>query len=194
MRAAIYARVSTLNGQDPQMQIRELKQYCERRGWTVEDEYVDVGVSGAKDSRPELNRLMVDAKRRHFDSILVWKLDRFGRSLRHLVNAIAELESIGIAFVSLTDNLDLSTPSGRLMFQVVAAMGEFERELIRERVRSGMRNAKQKGKRIGRPKLILDSAVIDRLRQSGRSWREIAKAAGVSLGTVYAARSKRVQE
>jgi DNA invertase Pin-like site-specific DNA recombinase len=96
MRAAIYARVSTLNGQDPQMQTRELKQYCERRGWTVQGEYVDVGVSGAKDSRPELNRLMVDAKRRRFDSILVWKLDRFGRSLRHLVNAIAELESIGI--------------------------------------------------------------------------------------------------
>jgi putative DNA-invertase from lambdoid prophage Rac len=194
MRAAIYARVSTLNGQDPHMQTREMKQYCERRGWTIEGEYVDVGVSGAKDSRPELNRLMVDAKRRRFDSILVWKLDRFGRSLRHLVNAIAELESIGIAFVSLTDNLDLSTPSGRLMFQVIAAMGEFERELIRERVRSGMRNAKQKGKRIGRPRLEIDSTVIDRLRKSGKSWREIAKTTGLSLGTVYKARSKRLSD
>jgi putative DNA-invertase from lambdoid prophage Rac len=194
MRAAIYARVSTLNGQDPHMQTRELKNYCERRGWSVEGEYVDVGVSGAKDSRPELNRMMVDAKRRRFDSILVWKLDRFGRSLRHLVNAIAELESIGIAFVSLTDNLDLSTPSGRLMFQVIAAMGEFERELIRERVRSGMRNAKQKGKRIGRPRLEVDPAAIAGLRKSGKSWREIAKATGVSLGTVYAARSKRLSD
>jgi putative DNA-invertase from lambdoid prophage Rac len=191
MRAAIYARVSTQNGQDPGMQTRELNEYCQRRGWTVEGEYVDVGISGAKDSRPELNRLMADAKRRRFDSILVWKLDRFGRSLRHLVNAIAELESIGVAFVSLTDNLDLSTPSGRLMFQVIAAMGEFERELIRDRVRSGMRNAREKGAMIGRPKLRLDPAAITRLREAGQSWREIAHTIGVSLGTVYAARSKR---
>ena len=173
------------------MQTRELNEYCQRRGWTVEGEYIDVGVSGAKDSRPELNRLMADAKRRRFDSVLVWKLDRFGRSLRHLVNAIAELESIGVAFVSLTDNLDLSTPSGRLMFQVIAAMGEFERELIRERVRSGMRNARDKGARIGRPKLRLDPAAITRLRGAGKSWREIARTIGVSLGTAYAARSKR---
>jgi putative DNA-invertase from lambdoid prophage Rac len=192
MRVAIYARVSTLNGQDPQMQTRELKEYCQRRAWPIEGEYVDVGVSGAKDSRPELNRLMADAARRKFDLILVWKLDRFGRSLRHLVNAIAELESMGIAFVSLTDNLDLSTPSGRLMFQVIAAMGEFERELIRERVRAGMRNAKEKGKSIGRPKSVFDPSVIARLRESGKSWREIAKTTGVSLGTVYAARSKRL--
>jgi len=191
MRVAIYARVSTLNGQDPHMQTRELKEYCQRRGWPIEGEYVDLGVSGAKDSRPELNRLMSDAKRRRFDSILVWKLDRFGRSLRHLVNAIAELESIGVTFVSLTDNLDLSTPSGRLMFQVIAAMGEFERELIRERVRSGMRNAKEKGKSIGRPRSIVDSCEIERLRNSGASWRAIAKATGMSLATVHAARSKR---
>ena len=191
MRVAIYARVSTLNGQDPQMQTRELKEYCQRRGWPIEGEYVDLGVSGAKDSRPELNRLMADAKRRKFDLILVWKLDRFGRSLRHLVNALAELEAAGVAFASLTDNLDLSTPAGRLMFQVIAAMGEFERELIRERVRSGMRNAIEKGKSIGRPRSIVDSCEIGRLRDSGASWRAIAKATGMSLATVYAARSKR---
>jgi DNA invertase Pin-like site-specific DNA recombinase len=191
MRVAIYARVSTQNGQDPEMQTRELRDYCERRGWAIEDEYVDVGVSGAKESRPELNRLMADAKRRKLDLILVWKLDRFGRSLRHLVNALAELEAVGVAFVSLTDNLDLSTPSGRLMFQVIAAMSEFERELIRERVRSGMSNAKEKGKSIGRPKLKLDSAAIARLRESGKSWREVATATGISLGTVYSTRSKR---
>jgi DNA invertase Pin-like site-specific DNA recombinase len=191
MRAAIYARVSTNNGQDPQVQICELKEYCERRSWEIEDEYVDVGVSGAKDSRPELNRLMADAKRRKFDLILVWKLDRFGRSLRHLVNALAELEAFGVAFASLTDNLDLSTPSGRLMFQVIAAMSEFERELIRERVRAGMRNAQAKGRAIGRPKSSVDASQISRLRDSGASWREIAKATGLSLGTVHAARSKR---
>ena len=105
------------------MQLRELRDYCERRGWQIADEYVDAGVSGAKDSRPELNRLMSDAHRRRFDTILVWKLDRFGRSLRHLVNALAELEARGIAFVSLRDNLDLSTPSGRLMFQISGAAG-----------------------------------------------------------------------
>src|SRR5262245_40386216 len=117
---AIYARVSTLNhGQDASLQTRELRDYCERRGWTVAREYVDAGVSGAKDRRPELDQLMADAHRRSFDAVLVWKLDRFGRSLRHLVNALAELEARGVAFVSLRDNLDLSTPAGRLMFQII---------------------------------------------------------------------------
>lgn len=191
MRAAIYARVSTNNGQDPEMQTRELREYCQRRGWETAGEYVDAGVSGAKDSRPELNRLMADAKRRRFDVILIWKLDRFGRSLRHLVNALAELESVGVAFVSLTDNLDLSTPSGRLMFQVIAAMSEFERELIRERVRSGMKNARAKGKAIGRPRSTLNDSIIADLRASGASLRAIAKATGMSLGAVHAACSKR---
>src|SRR5438132_13606943 len=126
-RVAIYARVSTTNhGQDVGMQTRELRQFAEARGWTVAGEYVDAGVSGAKDSRPELNRLMADAKRRGFDVVLVWKLDRFGRSLRHLVNALAEFESLNIAFVFLSDNLDLSTASGRLMFNIIGAMAEFE--------------------------------------------------------------------
>jgi DNA invertase Pin-like site-specific DNA recombinase len=141
-RVAIYARVSTSNhGQDAGLQTRDLRQFAEARGWKLEDEYVDSGVSGAKDSRPELNRLMADAKRRRFDTVLVWKLDRFGRSLRHLVNALAEFESLGIAFVSLSDNLDLSTASGRLMFNIIGAMAEFERALIQERVKAGIRNA-----------------------------------------------------
>ena len=125
-QVGIYARVSTSNnGQDPTMQTRELEEYCQRRGWEIAGCYVDTGVSGAKDSRPELNRLMADAHQRHFDAVLVWKLDRFGRSLRHLVNALAELEALGVTFVSLRDNLDLSTPSGRLMFQIIGAMAEF---------------------------------------------------------------------
>jgi DNA invertase Pin-like site-specific DNA recombinase len=105
MRTAIYARVSTNSGQHPTLQTRELREYCEKRGLEIVGEYVDVGVSGSKDPRPELNRLMADATRRHFDVVLVWKLDRFGRSLRHLVNALAEFESLNIAFVSLSDNL-----------------------------------------------------------------------------------------
>ena len=131
-RSAIYARVSTANnGQDPTLQTRELREYCERRGWSITSEYVDVGVSGSKEKRPELDKLVTDAHRRRFDVVLVLsKLDRFGRSLRHLVNSLAELESLGIDFVSLRDNLDLTTPSGRLMFQIIGAMAEFERALI----------------------------------------------------------------
>jgi len=134
-RTALYARISTSNnGQSPEMQLRELREYCNHRDWIVVGEYVDEGISGAKEKRPELDRLMSDAHRRRFDAILVWKLDRFGRSLRHLVNALAELEARGVAFVSLRDNLDLSTPAGRLMFQIIGAMAEFERALIAERV------------------------------------------------------------
>jgi DNA invertase Pin-like site-specific DNA recombinase len=191
-RAAIYARVSTTNhGQDVSMQTRELREYCKRRNLRIVGEYTDVGVSGSKDSRPELNRLMVDAKQRRFDAVCVWKLDRFGRSLRHLVNALAEFESLGVCFVSLKDNLDLSTPSGRLMFQIIGAMAEFERSLIQERVKAGMRHARANGKTIGRPRATVDSKKISALRASGATWREIAKTTGLSIGTVYAACSKR---
>jgi DNA invertase Pin-like site-specific DNA recombinase len=134
-RVALYARVSTLNGhQDPEMQLSELREYATRRGLTIHDEYVDQGVSGSKESRPALNRLMTDAQKCKFDAILVWKIDRFGRSLKHLVNSLADLGAYGITFISLRDNLDLSTPSGRLMFQIIGAMAEFERALIQERV------------------------------------------------------------
>src|SRR5688572_21491672 len=181
MRAAIYARVSTSNhGQDIGMQTRELREYCWRRGLEIVGEYLDSGVSGAKDSRPELNRLIVDAKQRRFDAVCVWKLDRFGRSLRHLVNALADLESLGISFVSIKDNLDLSTPSGRLMFQIIGAMAEFERALIQERVRAGIRNARAKGRRIGRPRVAVDATTITHLRGSGASWRDVASELGLS--------------
>lgn len=191
-RVAIYARVSTTNhGQDVSLQTRELRQFADARGWQVAGEYIDAGVSGAKDSRPELNRLMADARRRRFDAVLVWKLDRFGRSLRHLVNALADFESLNISFVSLSDNLDLSTASGRLMFNIIGAMAEFERELIRERVKAGMKNAKAKGARIGRPRTGVDALQVARLRDGGASLRMIAASLGVSLGTV-AACSKRL--
>jgi DNA invertase Pin-like site-specific DNA recombinase len=184
-RTAIYARVSTTNhGQDITLQTRELREYCERRGLEIVGEYTDVGVSGSKDSRPELNRLMADAKQRRFDSVCVWKLDRFGRSLRHLVNALADLESLGVSFVSLKDNLDLSTPSGRLMFQIIGAMAEFERSLIQERVKAGLRNAKAKGKRLGRPRTIVDAARIATLRAEGLSWAKIGNRLGASEGTI----------
>jgi DNA invertase Pin-like site-specific DNA recombinase len=128
---------------------------------------------------------MADACQRRFDAVLVWKLDRFGRSLRHLVNALAELEALGVAFVSLRDNLDLSTPSGRLMFQIIGAMAEFERALIQERVKAGLRNARAKGKRLGRPRADVNETQIADLRHSGASWRTVAKELGIGLGTAH---------
>ncbi len=185
-RVALYARVSTNgHGQDPEMQLRDLREYADRRGWTVLEEYIDHGVSGTKASRPALNRLMADAQRRKIDTVLVWKLDRFGRSLRHLVNAIAELEAVGVAFVSLRDNLDLTTPSGRLMFAIIGAMAEFERSLIQERVKAGLRNAKAKGQRLGRPRAAIDETEVHAMRDAGASWRAIAEKLGVGLGTAH---------
>ena len=157
------------------------------RSWETAGEYVDIGQNGAKDSRPELNRLMANAHQRKFDVVLTRKLDRFGRSLRHLVNALAELEARGVAFVSLRDNVDLSTPSGRLMFQVVGAMAEFERSLITERVRAGLRNAQAKGRLLGRPRVALDVGRVIRMRAEGASYRSIAAKLGVSVGKVHAA-------
>lgn len=180
-RVALYARVSTIDkGQDPELQLRELREYAGRRGWTIVAEYVDNGVSGVKESRPALNRLLAAARGRKFDVIAVWKLDRFGRSLKHLVTTLADLESLSIAFVSLRDGFDLSTPSGRLMFQIIGAMGEFERNLIRERVRAGMANARFKGRRLGRPAAYVDMFSVGARRASGESLRAIARDLGVS--------------
>ena len=186
-RVALYARVSTLNGQDPEMQLSELREYAARRGWTVSGEYVDQGVSGSKESRPELNRLTADAHRRAFDAVLVWKIDRYGRSLKHLVNALADLSAYGVAFVSFRDNLDLSTPSGRLMFQIIGAMAEFERSLIQERVRAGLRNARAKGKKFGRPRAQVDPASVAALRAEGLSWSQVCQRLKVSKGTAQRA-------
>lgn len=182
---ALYARVSTVNGhQDPEMQLRELREYASRRGWKIVGEYVD-RLSGSKESRPALNRLMADAKQRKFDVIVVWKLDRFARSLKHLVVALAEFESLGVQFVSLRDNLDLTTPSGRLMFQIIGAMAEFERALIQERVKAGLRNAKAKGRTLGRPRRIVDAHKIAALRAQGASWRTISDELGVGTATLF---------
>src|SRR5438477_8854332 len=193
-QVALYARVSNLNNQDPEMQLAELREYAGRRGWEIVGEFTDQGVSDCKESRPALNRLMADAWRRRFDAILVWKIDRFGRSLKHLVNALAELAALGVAFISLRDNLDLSTPSGRLMFQIIGAMAEFERALIQERVRAGLRNARAKGTRLGRPRVVIDACRITALRAKGYSWEGIKAEIGVSRGTAQRvfARSKSI--
>ena len=197
MRAAVYARVSTANnGQSPEMQIREFGEYCQRRGWTVASgcEYVDVGISGTKERRPELDRLMADAHRRNFDVVVVWKFDRFARSVSHLLRALETFQSLGIEFVSLTEGVDTSTPTGKMVFTVLGAVAELERSLIVERVRAGLRNARANGKSLGRPKKILDVTKVAALRRSGRSWRKIARALGCSARTARRALQKARQK
>jgi DNA invertase Pin-like site-specific DNA recombinase len=185
MRVALYARVSKNNGQqDPEMQLRELRDYCARRDWSIFDEYVD-RATGSQEHRKQLDRLIADSRRRIFDVVLIWKLDRFARSLKHLVNALAEFEALGIAFVSLRDNLDLTTPAGRLMFQIIGAMAEFERSLIQERVCAGLRNAKAKGIRLGRPTVGVIAAQVKKRLAAGQTMVQAAKALGVSESTVY---------
>ena len=183
-RAAIYARVSTRNGQSPQMQLDELRAYCQRRGWVIAGEYVDTGFSGSKEHRPALDRLLSDSRKRSVDSVVVYRYDRFARSLRQLVNALEEFRSLGIDFVSLHEGVDTSTPNGRLVFGIFASIAEFERELIRDRVRSGLASAKAKGKHLGRPRAPVDPTRIASLRGSGASWAKIGKFLGVGEGTV----------
>ena len=180
MRCAIYARVSTIgNGQSPEMQLRELREHCERRGWSVAGEYVDVGISGTKETRPQLDKLMADAHRRRFDAAIVWKFDRFARSVSHLPRALETFNALGIAFVSLSESLDTSTPAGRMVFTVLGAVAELERSLIAERVKAGLRNARAKGKQLGRPRVIVDAARIASLRARGISWRDICRETGL---------------
>lgn len=186
MRVGLYARVSTADkGQDPQMQLRELREYCQRRGWDISTEYVDVGVSGAKDSRPRLNELMLDANRRKFDAVVVWKFDRFARSTSHLLKALETFQSLKVEFVSLTEGIDTCTPLGKLVFTILGAVAEMERELIRERIRAGVRNARAKGKKLGRPRAGVDVAKIASLRSQGRTLRQIATELSCSHSLVH---------
>jgi DNA invertase Pin-like site-specific DNA recombinase len=182
---AVYARVSTTNhGQDVTLQTGELQQFAEARGWHMVDAYVDAGVSGAKDSRPELNRLMADAHKRRFDVVAVWRFDRFARSVSHLLRALETFNALGIAFVSLSEQMDTTTPAGKMVFTVLGAVAELERSLIAERVRAGLRNARAKGKRLGRPRVTVDTARIATLRAEGLSWAKIGERLGASEGTI----------
>jgi DNA invertase Pin-like site-specific DNA recombinase len=172
------------------MQIAELHNYCQRRGWEIAGEYVDVGVSGAKERRPHLDRLLVDCRKRGVDAVVVYRYDRFARSLRQLVNALCEFDALGIQFVSLHEGVDTSTPNGRLVFGIFASIAEFERDLIRERVRSGLAVARAKGKRLGRPRANVDASKIAALRAQGCGWRNVATELGFGVGTVLRAAQK----
>jgi DNA invertase Pin-like site-specific DNA recombinase len=151
MRAAIYARVSTFD-QEPENQLAELRRYVEARGWTAV-EYVDRGVSGAKDRRPALDTLVAEAKRRRFDVLVCWRLDRLGRNLKHLITLLEDLQALGVAFVSLAEGIDATTPAGKLQMHILGAIAEFERARIQERVRAGLARARRQGKRLGRPRV-----------------------------------------
>ena len=186
-RAAIYARVSTHNGQNPEMQLNEVRAYCERRQWAIAGEYVDTGISGSKEHRPALDRLLSDCRKRRVDAVVVYRYDRFARSVRQLVNALEEFRSLGIDFVSLHEGVDTSTPNGRLVFGIFASVAEFERELIRDRVRSGLAAARAKGKKLGRPRVTVDELRITELRAQGRGWKSIAAELGVGVGTILRA-------
>lgn len=186
-RVGLYARVSTMNGQDPNVQLRELREYCERRGFEIAEEFVDKGISGSRERRPALDKLMVACRKRMIDAVVVYRYDRFARSLRQLVNALEEFRSLDIDFISIHEGVDTSTPNGRLVFGIFASIAEFERELIRDRVRSGIAAARSRGRVLGRPRLEVDRARIVRLRASGASVRAISAQLGISLGSVHRA-------
>src|SRR5271169_5499834 len=183
MRIGIYARVSTKD-QSCELQLRDLRTYCAARGFEGVREYIDVGVSGAKDSRPELNKLMDDARKRQFDVVVCWLFDRFARSTKHLLSALEEFRSLGIQFVSYQENIDTSSALGQALFTIVSAVAQLERDLIRERVSAGIRNARACGKELGRPRRIVNQEDIIRLKAEGASLRQIAEKLGIGYGTV----------
>jgi DNA invertase Pin-like site-specific DNA recombinase len=187
-RVALYARVSTVNhGQDPEVQLRELREFCLRRRFDIAVEYVDKGISGLRERRPALDQLMAICRMRLVDAVVVYRYDRFARSLRQLVLALEEFRALGIDFISLHEGVDTSTPNGRLIFGIFASIAEFERELIRDRVRSGLAAARAKGKRVGRPRIPVDALRIVFLRHQGRSWAQIKADTGISKGTAQRA-------
>lgn len=180
MKAAIYARVSTID-QEPENQLQELRRYIAARGWTPV-EYVDRGVSGAKDRRPALDRLLADATRRRVDVLVCWRLDRLGRNLKHLITLLDELQALGVAFVSLAEGIDATTSAGKLQMHILGAIAEFERERIRERVLAGLQRARAQGKRLGRPRA---SIPVDRIqRVSDLPVSAAAERLGVSRSTI----------
>jgi len=183
MRIGIYARVSTKD-QSCEFQVRDLRAYCSARGFDLVREYVDVGQSGARDSRPELNILMDDARKRQFDAIVAWRFDRFARSTKHLLSALEEFRSLGIRFISYQENIDTTSPLGQALFTIVSAVAQLERDLIRERVNAGIRHARACGKQLGRPRRIVNRDELVRLRVEGASIQQIAEKLSVGYGTV----------
>ena len=190
-RAALYARTSTSDkGQDPELQLEDLRRLAEQRGWMVVDEYVDEGVSGTKDARPALDALMDDARRGRLDVVAVWRFDRFARSTQHLLRALEEFRALGVDFMSQREAVDTSTPMGRMVFTMIGAVAELEAALIRERVQAGVDRARRQGKKLGRPRRELDLRAARILLDQGHSQREVAEMLKVPRGTLR----RRLQE
>jgi DNA invertase Pin-like site-specific DNA recombinase len=183
MKVAIYLRVST-SKQSTDLQRRDLLEYVERRGWTLTETYEDSGISGATRSRPALDKLLAAAHRHEFNAVLVWKLDRLGRSVSHLSQTLDLLKDLGVQFISFSDGIDTSTAAGKLVFNILASVAEMERELIKERVSAGVRNAVASGKRMGRPRVNVSQTDVLRMLDSGLSTRAIGKEYGISSATV----------
>jgi DNA invertase Pin-like site-specific DNA recombinase len=181
-RVALYIRIST-GDQNPDLQRNELPEYCDRRKWPVVETYSDT-MSGAKDKRPSLDRLMADARRGKFDAVVVWRFDRFARSSSHLLKALEEFSALGIDFVSVTEAIDTSTPAGKMVFTVLGAVAELERTIIRERVIAGQKAAKRRGVRFGRPEVELDVDRARKLRSKGMSWRAMSAEMNVPKDTL----------
>ncbi len=180
--AGIYARVST-SDQNCDMQLRDLREYCERRGWNAM-EYVDTSVSGARASREQLDRLMTDARRRKVDVVICWRFDRFARSTKHLLNALEEFQLLGIGFVSHQEAIDTTTPMGKMIFTVISALAEFERSILIERVKAGVAAAKAKGNSCGRPRKVFRRDIAMEMRRLGNSWRKISQILNVPVSTL----------
>jgi DNA invertase Pin-like site-specific DNA recombinase len=186
-RAALYARTSTARDQNPAMQIDELRVLAKQRGWEIIGEYVDRGVSGGKDRRPELDRLNSDVGKGKVDVVACYRFDRYARSVKHLVTSLDEYRARGVDFISLYDGIDTSTPAGRFTFHVISAVAELEREIIRERVRSGLQAARRRGEKLGRPRVNVDLTRALGLKVQGLSYRQIASKMGIGLGTLHRA-------
>jgi len=182
-RVAIYCRVSTTD-QTVEPQLLDLRRYIQERRWTLYREFCDLGISGTRDRRPALDQLMEDARKRRFDGLLVWRFDRFARSTKHLVLALEQFRHLGIDFVSYQENVDTSSPLGSAIFTIISAVAQLERDIIAERVRMGLRRARERGKRLGRPSVHVDRNVALELRQQGLSTREIAENLGISKTTL----------
>jgi DNA invertase Pin-like site-specific DNA recombinase len=183
-KVGIYARVST-NDQNLDMQLNDLREYCKKRNLAIYKEYIDKGISGSKESRPQLNELMKDARSRAIDLVLVWKFDRFARSTTHLINSLNEFNILGLDFVSFTENIQTDTPIGKFTYTIFSAVGEFERTLIQERVKAGIKSAQDRGVKFGRKMICLNRTRIAELKAEGKSIRFIAKDQNCSPGTIH---------
>ncbi len=183
MKVALYARVST-EGQDPELQLAALRAHAANRGWEVVEEYVDRGFSGTRERRPALDRLMQAGWAGKFQTVLVWRFDRFARSVKHLISALETFRTLKVDFISLQEQFDTSTPIGQAMFTIIGAMAQLERDIIRERVKAGLERARARGVRLGRPTVRVEPSHVVELRDQGLSLGEIARRVRCSRSTL----------